>query len=82
MRPYRTVVRNRKTTIGGKPGKSRIYTDTPEDNELKDRRRQKELKKMKQKRTDGVKKLNRNLPKLNSRTTKKSIGKCKVMTEG
>lgn len=30
VRPYPTLVRNKKSNKGRKPGKSRIYTDTPE----------------------------------------------------
>lgn len=44
IRPYPTVVRNKKTNKGIKPGKSSIHKYTSEKNELLDRQ-QKELKK-------------------------------------
>ncbi|CAH2084120.1 unnamed protein product [Euphydryas editha] len=58
IRPYPTIVRKRKSNKGRKPGKSRIYTNTPEKNELEERHKQKEIKKKEQERrarTKGVK---------------------------
>lgn len=71
IRPYPTAVRNRKTNKGRKPGKSRIYTDTPEKTELEERHRQKELKKIEQERKARAKAVKRSLKELNSRQKKK-----------
>ena len=54
-----------------KPGKSRIYTDTPEKNELEKRHRQKEFKKIEQERKARAKAVKRSLKELNSKQKKK-----------
>ncbi|XP_039759705.1 uncharacterized protein LOC120633562 [Pararge aegeria] len=71
IRPYPTAARTRKTDKGRKPGKSRIYTDTPEKNELEERHRLKELKKIEQERKARAKAVKRSLKELNSRQKKK-----------
>lgn len=75
IRPYPTAVRNRKTNKGRKRGKSRIYTDTPEKNELEERYRRKELKKIEQERKVRAKAVKRSLKELNSRQKKKKAKK-------
>lgn len=50
IRPYPTVVRSNKTNKGRRPGKSRIYTDTPEKKVIEDKHNEKKMKKLEQER--------------------------------
>ncbi|KAL3287306.1 hypothetical protein HHI36_001781 [Cryptolaemus montrouzieri] len=70
IRLYPTAVRNRKTIKGRKPGKSCVHTDTSVCTELKKRHRQKELKKIEQKRRARAKIVKCILKELNSRHKK------------
>lgn len=76
IRPYPTAIKNKKTNKGRQPGKSRIYTDTPEKNALEEKHRQKELKKLEQERRARAREMKRVLPDLNSKPkNKKKIRK-------
>lgn len=50
IRPYPTAEKKKQTRRGRQPGKSRIYTDTPEKNRLEDVQKAKQLKKIEQER--------------------------------
>lgn len=65
IRPYPTAVRNKKTNKGRRPGKSRIYTDTPEKKQIEDKHKEKQLKKLEQDRRARAKQMKRILEDLN-----------------
>ncbi|KAG5892730.1 hypothetical protein JTB14_001101 [Gonioctena quinquepunctata] len=63
IRPYPKVDRNalKKSKKGKLPGKSRIYTDTPEKNRLEEIEKAKEMKKQEQERKQKAKEMKRAL---------------------
>lgn len=71
IRPYPTAVRNKKPNKGRQPGKSRIYTDTPEKNKIEEKYKEKQLKKLEQERRARAKQTKRVLKDLNSKIKNK-----------
>ncbi|KAG5869477.1 hypothetical protein JTB14_008772 [Gonioctena quinquepunctata] len=61
IRPYPTVVRSNKTNKGRLPGKSRIYTDTPERKLIEEKHNEKQLKKLEQERRARARRMKRSL---------------------
>lgn len=72
IRPYPRVDRNalKKSKKGKLPGKSRIYTDTPEKNRLEEIEKAKQLKKQEQERKQRAKEMKRALHLLSDTRTK------------
>ncbi|KAG5874217.1 hypothetical protein JTB14_019192 [Gonioctena quinquepunctata] len=71
IRPYPTVVRSNKTNKGRRPGKSRIYTDTPEKKLIEEKHNEKQLKKLEQERRARARQMKRSLANFNSKTKNK-----------
>ncbi|KAG5875382.1 hypothetical protein JTB14_023356 [Gonioctena quinquepunctata] len=71
IRPYPTVVRSNKTNKGRRPGKSRIYTDTPEKKLIEEKHNEKRLKKLEQERRARARQMKRSLADFNSKTKNK-----------
>ncbi|XP_026326754.1 uncharacterized protein LOC113235308 [Hyposmocoma kahamanoa] len=61
VRPYPTAERKKKTTKGRQPGKSRIYTDTPEKIRLENLQKERNLKKAEQERRARAREMKRSL---------------------
>ncbi|KAG5864114.1 hypothetical protein JTB14_018087 [Gonioctena quinquepunctata] len=70
-RPYPTVVRSNKTKKGRRPGKSRIYTDTPEKKLIEEKHNEKQLKKLEQERRARAKQMKRSSADFNLKTKNK-----------
>ncbi|XP_046972441.1 uncharacterized protein LOC124539186 [Vanessa cardui] len=73
IRPYPTVVRSNKTNKGRRPGKSRIYTDTPEKKAIEDKHNEKEMKKLEQERRARAREMKRSLVGFNLKTKNKKV---------
>ncbi|KAG5866584.1 hypothetical protein JTB14_008158 [Gonioctena quinquepunctata] len=71
IRPYPTVVRSNKTNKGRRPGKSRIYTDTPEKKLIEEKHNEKQLKKPEQERRARARQMKRSLADFNLKTKNK-----------
>ncbi|KAG5887166.1 hypothetical protein JTB14_002521 [Gonioctena quinquepunctata] len=71
IRPYPTVVRSNKTNKGRRPGKSRIYTDTPEKKLIEEKHNEKQLKKLEQERRARARQMKRSLADFNLKTKNK-----------
>lgn len=72
IRPYPTVVRSNKTNKGRRPGKSRIYTDTPEKKLIEEKHNEKQLKKLEQERRARARQMKRSLVDFNLKEKKKA----------
>lgn len=71
IRPYPTVVRSNKTKKGRGPGKTRIYTDTPEKKLIEEKHNEKQLKKLEQERRARARQMKRSLADFNLKTKNK-----------
>jgi transposase-like protein len=76
IRPYPTAEKKKKAVKGRQPGKSRIYTDTPEKNRLEDLHNAKQLKKIEQERKAQAREIKRTL-KLTAQSKPKKAKKKK-----
>ncbi|KAG5877409.1 hypothetical protein JTB14_035647 [Gonioctena quinquepunctata] len=72
IRPYPTVVRSNKTNKGRRPGKSRIYTDTPEKKLIEEKHNEKQMKKLEQERRARARQMKRSLADFNLKTEQES----------
>lgn len=71
IRPYPIAVRSNKTNKGRWPGKSRIYTDTPEKKIIEDKHNEKKMKKLEQERRAKAREMKRSLFVFNLKTKNK-----------
>ena len=75
IRPYPKVIRRKANNKGRQPGKSRIYTDSPETNKLEEKYKEKEQKKIEKERRAKAIVMKRALKDKNSKPKMKKAKK-------